>query len=336
MHDVTNLPNYLNKKSRHHGQIDEDLAGIIMDMARACKIISHMVGRGALADVLGYAESENVQGETQAKLDVLANDVILRAHEASGHVAAMASEEMESIYSLPIGSQLGDYLLVFDPLDGSSNIDVNASIGTIFGVLPVPRGINEPREQHFLQPGDNLVAAGYVVYGPSTVLVLTLGDGVDVFTLDRSIGEFTLVRQGVRLPPETGEYSINSANSRFWEPAVRRYIDECVAGKDGARGKNFTMRWIGSMVADCHRVLSRGGVFMYPKDNRDPNKPGKLRLLYEVNPMAMLAEQAGGKASTGYGRVLAVEPSKLHQRVGLLMGSSAEVERLERYHQENA
>lgn len=331
MQEVITLSQFLNEEVRR-GQIKLSLAGVVTDMARAGKIISQMVGRGALANILGYTERSNIQGETQTKLDILANDIILKNHEWGGYVAAMASEEMDSIYLLPLGSRRGDYLLVFDPLDGSTNIDVNGSIGTIFSVLPVPAGVNEPREEHFLQPGINQVCAGYMLYGPATLLLLTLGYGVHSFNLDREIGEFILIRSNMQIPEATSEFAINSSNARFWETPVQRYINECIAGSEGVRGRNFNMRWSGAMVADTHRCLSRGGVFLYPKDRKDPKKPGKLRLLYEANPVSFMVEQAKGLSSTGYQRVLEIEPSSLHQRVPLILGSAQEVQRLIEYH----
>jgi len=331
MQEVITLSQFLNEEVRR-GRIKLSLSGVVTDMARAGKIIAQMVGRGALANILGYTDSSNIQGETQTKLDILANDIILKNHEWGGHVAAMASEEMDSIYLLPLGSRRGDYLLVFDPLDGSTNIDVNGSIGTIFSILPVPAGVNEPREEHFLQPGLNQVCAGYILYGPATLLLLTLGHGVHSFNLDREIGEFILIRRDLRIPEATCEFAINSSNARYWEAPVRRYIDECISGSEGVRGKNFNMRWSGAMVADAHRCLSRGGVFLYPKDRKDPRKPGKLRLLYEANPISLMVEQAGGLSSTGHERVLEIEPSSLHQRVPLLLGSAQEVQRLIDYH----
>lgn len=332
MHHGITLSAFLHHEQRLHA-LSPDLAGVIEDMARAIKQISHLVSLGALGDVLGNANATNIQGEAQKKLDVLANDVILRHHERSGHVAAMASEEMESIYLLPIGEQRGDYLLVFDPLDGSTNIDINLSIGTIFSVLPCPPGVNEPREPDFLQPGRNQLCAGYAVYGQATVLVLTLGRGVLSFTLDRAVGEFVLVQETLHIADEGHEYAINTSNWRFWDPPVRRYIEECHAGATGPRGKDFNMRWMGAMVADCHRVLSRGGVFLYPHDSRDPQKPGKLRQIYEANPIALLVEQAGGAASTGRASILDAVPQTLHQRIAVIMGARDEVRLIETYHE---
>jgi len=246
----------------------------------------------------------------------------------------MASEEMESIHPIPNRYPKGEYMLLFDPLDGSSNIDVNVSIGTIFSVLKAPEGMGEPTEQAFLQPGTAQVAAGYAVYGPQTMLVLTTGDGVHCFTLDREMGSWVLTQSNMQIPASTKEFAINMSNKRHWHPPVQRYVDEMLAGKTGARGKDFNMRWIASMVADVHRILNRGGVFMYPADMRDPSQPGKLRLMYEANPMAMIVEQAGGAATDGVNRIMEIPPTKLHQRVPVFLGSKEEVELVTRYHTE--
>jgi fructose-1,6-bisphosphatase I/sedoheptulose-1,7-bisphosphatase len=248
----------------------------------------------------------------------------------------MASEEMDEPRQIPAEFKRGKYLLVFDPLDGSSNIDVNVSVGSIFSILRLPPEVvdsgRDVSEADFLQPGAQQVAAGYAVYGPTTMLVLTVGDGVAGFTLDPNLGEFKLTHPDIRVPADTQEFAINSSNSRFWEPPIKRYVDECLAGKTGPRGKDFNMRWIASMVAEAHRILMRGGVFMYPRDTKDPSKPGRLRLLYECNPVGFIMEQAGGRASTGRQPVLGVQPSSLHQRIGIVFGSAHEVERIERYH----
>jgi fructose-1,6-bisphosphatase I len=307
---------------------------LIEVVARACKRIAISVNKGALGDVLGSAGSENVQGEVQKKLDVISNEVLIEANEWGGHLAAMASEEMDSIHLVPNRYPQGEYLLLFDPLDGSSNIDVNVSIGTIFSVLRKvghTRGISE---EDFLQPGRQQAAAGYCVYGPQTTLVLTVGDGVAMFTLDREQGSFVLTQDNVQIPADTKEFAINMSNMRHWAPPVRRYIDECLAGREGPRGKDFNMRWIASMVADVHRILSRGGVFMYPWDKREPDKPGKLRLLYEANPMSFLVEQAGGMATNGHQRIMDIGPTKLHERVSVILGSKNEVQRVTDYHLE--
>ena len=332
MSSKISLSRYLVEQQRDKGHIPADLRLLLEVVARACKSISHAVNKGALGGVLGSAESENVQGEVQKKLDIIANEVLLEANEWGGHLAAMASEEMDSIYLVPNRYPQGEYLLMFDPLDGSSNIDVNVSIGTIFSVLKKADDSQGVTEQDFLQPGKNQVAAGYCVYGPQTTLVLTVGDGVAMFTLDREQGSFVLTQENVQVPADTKEFAINMSNMRHWDEPVRRYIDECLQGKEGPRGKDFNMRWIASMVADVHRILTRGGVFMYPWDKREPHKAGKLRLLYEANPMSWLIEQAGGAATNGKVRILDMQPSQLHERVSVVLGSKNEVERVTRYH----
>ncbi len=326
------LSRYLVEQQRDKGHIPADLRLLLEVVARACKSISHAVNKGALGGVLGSAEIENVQGEVQKKLDIIANEVLLEANEWGGHLAAMASEEMDSIYLVPNRYPQGEYLLMFDPLDGSSNIDVNVSIGTIFSVLKKSDDNQGVTEQDFLQPGKNQVAAGYCVYGPQTTLVLTVGDGVAMFTLDREQGSFVLTQENVQVPADTKEFAINMSNMRHWDEPVRRYIDECLQGKEGPRGKDFNMRWVASMVADVHRILTRGGVFMYPWDKREPHKAGKLRLLYEANPMSWLMEQAGGAATNGRVRILEMQPSQLHERVSVVLGSKNEVERVTQYH----
>ena len=326
------LTRYLVEQEREHGTIPPQLRLLLEVVARACKGIALAVNKGALGGVLGSAATENVQGEVQKKLDIIANEVLIEANEWGGHLAAMASEEMESIHIVPNRYPQGEYLLMFDPLDGSSNIDVNVSIGTIFSVLKKPEGERGITTEDFLQTGRNQVAAGYCVYGPQTTLVLTVGNGVSMFTLDREQGSFVLTHENVRIPEDTQEFAINMSNMRHWDEPMRQYIDECLQGADGPRGKNFNMRWIASMVADVHRILTRGGVFMYPWDKREPNKPGKLRLMYEGNPMAMLVEQAGGAATNGKQAILDVQPTALHQRVSVMLGSKNEVERVTQYH----
>jgi fructose-1,6-bisphosphatase I len=301
-------------------------------VARACKTISSAVGKGALGDVLGDAGSGNVQGEAQKKLDVLSNEILLEANEWGGHLAGLASEEMEHAHAIPSSYPRGNYLLLFDPLDGSSNIDVNVSVGTIFSVLRCPDGVTEPRDEHFLQPGSAQVCAGYTVYGPSTILVLTFGRGTHMFTLDREQGSFILTRSDVQVPEDTREFAINMSNQRFWQAPMQAYIRDLLAGKTGPRGKDFNMRWIASMVSEVHRILTRGGIFMYPTDNKDPSKAGRLRLMYEANPMGFILEQAGGACSTGRGRMLDVMPEGLHQRIPVFLGSRNEVAEAERYH----
>ncbi|WP_382160323.1 class 1 fructose-bisphosphatase [Hydrogenophaga sp. ANAO-22] len=328
------LTRYLVEQQRVDGLIPSQLRLLLEVVARACKSISQAVNKGDLGGVLGAATTENVQGEVQKKLDIIANEVLIEANEWGGHLAAMASEEMDSIYVVPNRYPQGEYLLLFDPLDGSSNIDVNVSIGTIFSVLRKPDGSAGVSEEDFLQSGAHQVAAGYCVYGPQTTLVLTVGDGVAMFTLDREQGSFVLTQENVKIPADTKEFAINMSNMRHWDTPVKRYVDECLAGQEGPRGKDFNMRWIASMVADVHRILTRGGIFMYPWDKREPNKPGKLRLMYEANPMSWLIEQAGGAATNGRERILDIVPGKLHERVSVILGSKNEVERVTAYHRE--
>jgi fructose-1,6-bisphosphatase I len=329
---TVSLSRYLVEQQRAKGRIPPELRLLLEVVARACKSISHAVNKGALGGVLGTASTENVQGEVQKKLDIIANEVLIEANEWGGHLAAMASEEMDSIYAVPNRYPQGEYLLLFDPLDGSSNIDVNVSIGTIFSVLKKPEGHVAVQEADFLQAGSSQVAAGYCVYGPQTTLVMTVGDGVAMFTLDREQGSFVLTQEHVQIPADTKEFAINMSNMRHWDEPVKHYIDECLAGKSGPRGKDFNMRWVASMVADVHRILTRGGVFMYPWDKREPDKPGKLRLMYEANPMSWLVEQAGGAATNGEQRILDIQPTQLHQRVSVFLGSKNEVDHVTELH----
>jgi len=329
------LSRYLVEQQRAKGNIPPELRLLLEVVARACKSISHAVNKGALGGVLGTAMTENVQGEVQKKLDIIANEVLIEANEWGGHLAAMASEEMDSIYAVPNRYPQGEYLLLFDPLDGSSNIDVNVSIGTIFSVLKKAEGNVAVQEADFLQAGSAQVAAGYCVYGPQTTLVMTVGDGVAMFTLDREQGSFVLTQEHVQIPADTKEFAINMSNMRHWDDPVKHYIDECLAGKSGPRGKDFNMRWVASMVADVHRILTRGGVFMYPWDKREPDKPGKLRLMYEANPMSWLVEQAGGAATDGEQRILDIQPTQLHQRVSVFLGSKNEVDHVTELHRSN-
>jgi fructose-1,6-bisphosphatase I len=322
------------------GHIGPDLRLLIEVVARACKRISIEVGKGALGGVLGDAgtpgaASMNIQGEAQKKLDVIANDVLMEANAWGGHLAGLASEEMD--HSVPIDDMYprGNYLLLFDPLDGSSNIDVNISVGTIFSVLRCPEGVTVPADEHYLQPGTSQLAAGYCTYGPNTTLVLTVGHGTHAFTLDREIGSFMLTTRGMQIPAETQEFAVNMSNQRHWQPPMQAYVADLLAGKTGPRGKDFNMRWVASMVADVHRLLTRGGIFSYPLDAKCAAKGGKLRLMYEANPMAMLVEQAGGAASTGRMRMLEVEPTGLHQRVPVFLGSRHEVEAAVAYHRQH-
>ncbi|MFV5215608.1 class 1 fructose-bisphosphatase [Azonexus caeni] len=330
------LSRYLTEEHRNKGLIPANLKSLIEVVARACQAISIAIGKGGLGGVLGEAGSDNVQGEAQKKLDVLSNEILLEANEWGGHLAAMASEEMDLPHLVPHRFPKGEYLLTFDPLDGSSNIDVNVSIGTIFSVLKCPEGADlsspEAAQAAFLQPGTAQVAAGYAVYGPTTLLVLSVGDGVVVFTLDREQGQFVLTQEKVRIPEDTKEFAINMSNRRFWEAPVQRYVEEMTAGREGPLGKDYNMRWVASMVADVHRIMTRGGIFMYPLDEKVRSKGGKLRLMYEANPMAFLVEQAGGAATTGRQRILEIAPDGLHQRVPVILGSKNEVDRVTAYH----
>jgi fructose-1,6-bisphosphatase I/sedoheptulose-1,7-bisphosphatase len=330
----TTLTEFIIGEQRRHPGATGGFTALVNDIRLACKRIAYLVGKGALAGLQGRAGARNVQGEEQEKLDVVANDIFLRTNEWGGTLAAMVSEEMDAPYLVPSQFPRGRYLLAFDPLDGSSNIDVNVSVGSIFSVLRAPEGLAEPSLQDFLQPGARQVCAGYAIYGPTTMLVLTFGNGTHGFTLDREIGEFIHTHPNLRVPEDTAEFAINTSNSRFWEPAVKRYVDECMAGKSGPRGKDFNMRWIASLVAEAHRILMRGGVFLYPRDEREQGRSGRLRLLYEANPIGMVIEQAGGRASTGYGPLLEVQPASLHQRSGFVFGARHEVERIEQYHRD--
>ncbi|HYD32502.1 MAG TPA: class 1 fructose-bisphosphatase [Azospirillaceae bacterium] len=335
-HNHVTLAQYLIEESRVHEGLDTSLVALLLDVAQACKTISCMVAMGALGDILGKTEDTNIQGEVQARLDVLSNDVLRRRTQYGGHVAAVASEEMDDPYPVPPQYPRGDYLLLYDPLDGSSNIDVNVSVGSIFSVLRTPRPGEEAAVQDFLQPGNRQVAAGYALYGPSSMLVITVGRGVVGFTLDPVLGDFVLTHPHLTVAPETTEFAINASNSRFWEPPIVRYVNECMAGQSGPREKDFNTRWIASLVADVHRILVRGGIFLYPGDNREKYRTGRLRLLYEASPVAFLIEQAGGIATTGTMRLLDVEPTELHQRIPLIFGSSEEVRRIENLYREAA
>ena len=330
MNGVT-LTRYLIEQQRAHNNIPAELRLLIEVVARACKSIGHHVGKGALAGVLGSAGTQNVQGEVQKKLDVISNEIMLEANEWGGHLAALASEDMDEVFPIPNRYPRGEYLLLLDPLDGSSNIDVNVSIGTIFSVLKCPEGM-EPTEASFLQPGTHQVAAGYALYGPQTMLVLSFGFGVQAFTLERETFSWVMNQESMQIPAQTQEFAINMSNQRHWEPPVRRYVDQLLAGKTGPLGKDFNMRWVASMVADVHRILTRGGIFMYPRDAREPDRPGKLRLMYEANPMSYIVEQAGGYATDGHTRILEIQPHQLHQRVAVFLGSKTEVERITSYH----
>jgi fructose-1,6-bisphosphatase I len=333
-HHGTTITQFISEEQRKAPGATGEFTALLNDIVTACKMISNQVNHGALVGALGSAGSENVQGETQKKLDVLSNEMFISCNEWAGHLAAMASEEMDDVYQIPAQYPRGKYLITFDPLDGSSNIDVNVSVGTIFSILRCADGVDTPTEQDFLQPGTQQIAAGYALYGPSTMMVLTTGHGVNGFTLDQNIGEFILTHPDMTIPADTAEFAINASNSRFWEAPVKRYVDECLAGKEGPREKDFNMRWIASMVAEVHRILTRGGVFMYPMDAKMAAKGlgGKLRLLYEANPMSFIVEQAGGASITGQQRIMDLQPESLHQRVAVILGSRNEVERIQGYH----
>jgi fructose-1,6-bisphosphatase I len=336
MHIGTTLTNYIIEAQRNIEGATGEFTGLLNDIAISCKKISDLVDKGDLVGVLGVAGSENVQGEEQKKMDIISNEIMLEALSVNGHSAALASEEMEEVYNLPAGARRGKYLVTFDPLDGSSNIDINVSVGTIFSVLKAPGEKEEYTAEDFMQPGTTQVAAGYCLYGPSTMMVMTTGNGVDMFTLDKNFGEFLLTKEKVQIPEDTKEFAINMSNSRFWEAPISRYIEECLAGTTGARDKDFNMRWVASMVAEVHRILTRGGIFMYPIDEKlkKAGNEGKLRLMYEANPMGFIVEQAGGLCTTGRERIMEIQPNNLHQRVPVVLGSKNEVQRVLDYHNE--
>jgi fructose-1,6-bisphosphatase I/sedoheptulose-1,7-bisphosphatase len=324
----------LSKFLIEHCHTDQrDLAALLIDVAAAVKAISSVAGKGALGGGHGVVGVVNVQGEEQHGLDVLANEIFIDHCEWSGPVAGMLSEENREPIPVPREFQRGSHLLLFDPLDGSSNIEVNVAVGSLFSVLRHESG-DPPTAADYLQPGSKQVAAGYALYGPSTMLVLTIGKGTHGFTLDREIGNFILTHPNLTIEPDAREFAINVSNERFWEPPIKRYVSECKEGATGIRGRDFNMRWIACVVADVHRILMRGGVYLYPRDTKEPSKAGRLRLLYEANPVAFIVEQAGGAASTGRKRIMDLQPESLHQRVPLIFGSRHEIERIERYHAE--
>ena len=326
------LSRYLIEQQREFNNIPNDLRLLLEVVSRACKLISRSIAKGALGEVLGTAGSENVQGEAQKKLDVLSNEILLEANEWGGHLAGMASEEMETIYEIPNRFPQGEYLLVFDPLDGSSNIDINSPVGTIFSVLKKVDLDHDVDEDDFLQPGREQVAAGYATYGSQTLLVLTTGKGTHCFTLDPELGSWILTHENMQIPRSAAEYAINASNQRYWSAPVKRYFDELQAGDTGPLGKHYNMRWVAAMAADIHRILTRGGIFMYPGDQRPGKQNGHIRLLYEASPMAMIVEQAGGLATNGVQNILDMQPESLHQRVPVFLGSAEEVERITHYH----
>lgn len=321
------LSRFLIEQQRLKEALPAELRLLIETVARACKTISHAISKGALGEVLGSLGSENVQGEVQKKLDVIANELLLDANEWGGHLAAMASEEMETIHRIPNRYPKGEYLLLFDPIDGSSNIDVALSVGTIFSVLKAPEGSagRELTEQDFLRPGNRQVAAGYAIYGPQTLLMLTIGAGVYEFTLDREVGSWRMTDGPLQMPQGNREFAINMARRRQWPPAIANYIEERILGAEGPLRKDYNMRWTASMVADVHRILKRGGIFLYPADARSGGS-ARLRLMYEANPMALLIEQAGGAAHDGEQRILDIIPATLHQRVGVILGDQRETD----------
>ncbi len=332
----TNANMFLVEEQRRNPALSGDFSMLFGDIVRSCKAIAQVVSHGALARLPSELASQNPDGGSQRTLDLLSNEAFLQHCGWGGHLAAMSSGEMDDICPLPADGQRGNYLLVFEPLDGASNIDVNLTVGSIFSVLRCPEDCRDPTAADFLQPGTSQLAAGYALYGPSTMLVLTVGNGTHGFTLDREIGEFLLTHPNLKIPAATRNFAINTSNERFWEPPIRRYVDECLAGQTGNREKDFNMRWVASMVADVHRILMRGGVFMYPRDTKDLSRPGHLELLHRANPMAMIVEQADGLASTGYERIGDVIPTELHGQVPVILGSRDEVERIDRYHREYA
>lgn len=309
------------------GNLTPELAQVIDTIAATCKTIDQALQKGALAGILGSAGNENVQGETQKKLDVISNDYLIDALKVHPHVGGLASEELDDFTP---AQENGEYLVLFDPLDGSSNIDINMCVGTIFSILPAKNAVTQA--QDFMQAGTQQVAAGYVLYGPSTMMALTVGNGVAFFTLDPETQTFLLTTENVQVSANTQEFAINASNQRHWEQPVKQYIEELLAGKTSVREKDFNMRWVACMVGDVHRILCRGGIFLYPYDLKDPKKAGRLRLMYEANPMSMLIEQAGGASTTGRVRILEIEPTELHQRVPVIIGSKNEVERVTSYH----
>ncbi|HCO08777.1 MAG TPA: class 1 fructose-bisphosphatase [Acinetobacter ursingii] len=319
-----NLTQYLQQQSGH---LTPELAQVIETIAATCNTIDQALQKGALAGILGSAENENVQGETQKKLDVISNDYLIDALKVHPHVGGLASEELDDFTPAQAN---GKYLVLFDPLDGSSNIDINMCVGTIFSILPAKNAVTQATD--FMQAGTEQVAAGYVLYGPSTMLALTVGNGVAFFTFDPESQQFILTADQVKVSEETQEFAINASNQRHWEQPVKRYIDELLAGKTSVRAKDFNMRWVACMVGDIHRILCRGGIFLYPYDLKDPKKAGRLRLMYEANPMSMLIEQAGGASTTGRVRILDIQPTELHQRVPVIIGSKQEVELVTSYH----
>ena len=318
------LSQFLEQKT---GNLTPELAQVIETIGNTCKAIDQLLQKGALAGVLGSAQHENVQGEEQKKLDVISNDYLIDALKVHPHVGGLASEELDEFTP---AQENGEFLVLFDPLDGSSNIDINMCVGTIFSILPAQNAVTKAED--FMQPGTNQAAAGYVLYGPSTMMALTVGAGVVFFTFDPETQEFLLTSENIQVAADTKEYAINASNQRHWEEPVKRYIAELQDGKTSVRGKDFNMRWVACMVGDIHRILCRSGIFLYPYDTKDPKKAGRLRLMYEANPMSMLMEQAGGASTTGRVRILEIQPTELHQRVPVVIGSKNEVDLVTHYH----
>jgi len=332
MENAITLKRHLVNQQRAGETVDSHLIDLLDDVASACKEIHDAINHGALYGVLGSADVENVQGEVQKKLDIMSNEMFIRCTQASGNLAGMASEEEEDVYSIPSEFPRGPYLMYFDPLDGSSNIDVNITVGSIFSIVKCPENVSDPKLNDYLIKGTEQVCAGFTLYGPSTLMILTTGNGVNGFTLDPGTGEFKLTHENIKIPVDTSEFAINMSNQRFWEAPVQKYVQECIEGVTGERDKNFNMRWVASMVGEVYRILTRGGIFMYPFDTKDPTKAGKLRLMYEANPMSFIVEQAGGVSSTGRERIMDVLPNAIHQRVPVILGSKNEVERVVSYH----
>ncbi|MDO6731243.1 class 1 fructose-bisphosphatase [Marinovum sp. 2_MG-2023] len=334
IHHAT-LREFLTKEHRENG-LDPSLVSLLEDIATSCRIVSHLVHNGAFTGVLGATEDTNVQGETQQQLDVLANDVFVRHCSGNDRVAALVSEEVEEVYWLKKDPQPGDYIVYFDPLDGSSNLALNMVVGSIFSVAVIDAELDAGDDRSVLRPGSKQVCAGYSVYGPATSLVLTTGNGVHCLTHQTGTGEFRVTHPDMTIPEAAAEFAINTSRYQMWDQPIKRYYDECIQGKTGPRQKKFNMRWVAAMVADVHRILTRGGVFIYPCDDGNREMGGKLRLMYEANPMAMIVEQAGGAASTGTERIMDVTPTSHHMRVPVILGSKQEVEILTQYHQEAA
>jgi fructose-1,6-bisphosphatase I len=328
------LSKFIIEDQRRSADPQPALTSLLNDIQTACKLIAVAASRGSLQESPAAAMS-GIRGDHQKPLDVIANEIMINTLEWGGQLAGIVSEELEAPYDIPEIYPRGRYLLLFDPLDGSSNIDVDMPVGTIFSVLRCPEAVDRPAVADYLQPGTAQVAAGFALYGPTTMMVITLGAGVHGFTLDPEIGAFTLTHPNMTIPASCREFAVNVSNERFWEPPVRRYVEECIEGVGGPRGVDFNMRWIASMVADIYRILIRGGLYMYPSEPKDPTRRGRLRLMYEANPMAMIVEQAGGAASTGRERILELTPEAIHQRVPVILGSREEVERLVSYHAEH-